>query len=204
LLTYFIEKEAEGLVDYKALFFRNPKRILEPSPINWRNRYPISISCVTKIFSELGLGFEILYSGSPNSLVLPFSPGLLFLIYLCRFMRVGNIDTIGLRHDRQGGQTQWNLVVTLDDAAAFRAAVLGGGGDTTDKFRELLACRGNLLIDQYSIYRDSNQIDWHPPTRKSEQLGKIVYEIVCDPVFETNNRLAFRWFSDEPILSEPA
>jgi hypothetical protein len=195
LLTEFKQNFDENLDSLKALCYRSKNEHRE-----WRARYSIKTSVLAALLHELGVELRV---ENLSSVKLPFGPGIIFIIYLVAFLRAAQVGSILLSRRLNSGPVAYELRVELRDPLAFRARFFGGGrGDATEKLRDLLRCRGDLLIDKFAVSKNPDLVNWHDPYRYSEVLGRWVREIVAEVEFSDRSLILWWSVNEEPEALE--
>jgi len=153
----------------------------------------ISLPILRKYFNFCGIHLDIT-TDSHSWLFLPVQPGILFLLNLLKYLSALEESQVALTINSQNDYQQATLEVPLNlnkNPEALKMAIVTGGGQATEFFRHLLACRKNTFLNSASN-RDSAQkcaTLWKRP----EPLNfTTVYKALVDYEF-TEKSLTIYW-----------
>ncbi|MCU0289374.1 MAG: hypothetical protein MUF15_23630 [Acidobacteria bacterium] len=174
--------------NFKALFYWKDSRKIEPD-----------------LFSSI-LKNERIQNNWKNKptdgFFLPSKPGMIFLICLVDFFKEMHKFEIVLNTlIKENGKPIIEISFELKDPDRFREGIFTGGGTAIEKYRNLLGCKKDIILENFMSKDDKEAIQtdkWYPAPMKSGKCGNSeIYKRLLNGRIE-GNRLIISWLTTKP------
>lgn len=176
LLSSFLSAESTmegaGLQSYSALYHA-PASSNQEIP---HGVYPISSNLFSDHIRYLGVRLEV---KEDREFLLPAMPGLVFVLYFCRFVQSLNppVPDASLSFMRESNEDRACLSVSLNDTGKFRASVMGSEvlGRATKWFKRTLRGEGRFVL-KLAERADSEEVPWVEFSIKKAKIYPLLVE----------------------------